>query len=158
MKETAAFYIGKKKENSVRYKGNSDWKPLTGMGKTRIKAAGQIEQLNYKDFVTEHSIIEKEQQVLKQLSKNASAMDPKADISDLKLCLVETLASVYAKSVLLPHDKKPKYDAVIKEGDHSGKTVEKVLAEEIVRVKEHKDFRRLIRSISSPKDIVDLCD
>ena len=157
MKKAAAHYTEKKKNDSFRYRGNDDWKPMTGMGRTRFKAAEQIQELDYNSFVSEHSIIEAEQKVLKQLSETASAMDPKADISGLKTQLAQALASVYAKANILPHDEMPNYDAVIKGGEHSGERLGQVLDSEIGTVKQHRNFKKLISFIRTPKEIEALC-
>ncbi len=159
MKTSAVNYIDAKHEDSLRYsEGQKDWKPISGMGKTRYTAAEDIRDLDLDNFVSRHTIIEKEQMVIEQLKDTVSKLPHNANIDSFKPQLAELLSTVLVKPNIFPSDRKPNYDAVFDNGRYAGKKKDEVLANEIETTKNHQNFKELMNQVKTPQDVLRLCD
>lgn len=159
MKTDANTYIKAKQNESLRYSNDGKIRtPISGMGKTRYMAAEDICNLNLEQFTSRHTIIENEQNMIRQLKETVSQFPLNADIEDLKPQLAELLATVVVKPSIFPSDREPNYSEFFDQEPYKGVRKDAALANEITTAKNNTNFKELMRQVKTPQDVLKLCD
>lgn len=155
----AKCYTDKKKEESIRYKGQKDWKPLTGMGKERFKAAEEIQDLELDDYCQKHTVLKDAKNSLSAVFEASVMREPDAGVEDIKPQLAEVLANMIARPKIFGSTDKLHYDSICKGGPHNGKSYGEALNSEVNKLmNEHEGFKSMMDRIKTANDVQAICE